>query len=549
MNMFCYQCQETGNGKGCTALGMCGKTDETANLQDLLIYTLKGLAFYARFIFSSGKPFNLELKRKTGVIITESLFATITNTNFDPSRILSYTERALRHREALHKEYLKAVDAPSPVPGTGAANVIPESARWVYSSKKDLYQKSYTVGVLETRDPDLRSVKETITYALKGMSAYTYHAAVLGFYDDSIFDFIFDALFKIDTETQIEKLLPVVIKTGEYNLKALEVLDKANTAVYGMPSPVKVRTKPGTRPGILVTGHDLKDLEMLMHQSENQGIDVYTNGEMVLAQSLPFFRKFKHLAGNYGNAWWQQAEEFRSFNGPVLVTSNCIIPPDESYVKRMFTTSVAGFPGIPHIEEKNGTKDFSTLISLAKTLPPPAPLKDNEFMSGFGNKYLLSVKDKVIELVKDGKIKKFIVMGGCDGRETKRKYYKDKALTLPKDTVILTAGCAKYRFIKDISDTIEGIPRVLDAGQCSDNYSFLVFALELAKSLDIKDLNELPIEYDIAWYDQKAVAVLLTLVYLGIKKIKFGPTLPEFLTQYIIKNIKDKSDISTVYKE
>ena len=539
MNMFCYQCQETGNGKGCTALGMCGKTDETANLQDLLIYVLEGLSFYANALVSN-KSFDAELKNKTGIIVTESLFATITNTNFDPKRILSYAKRALNQREILKNEYLKTAKK---------SESIPDCALWAPKDDKDIYQKSYTVGVLETRDPDLRSVKETITYALKGIAAYTYHAAILNYFDDSIFDFIFMAMAENNKETNIEKLLPLVIETGKYNLKAMAILDKANSSVYGIPAPVKVNTSAGKRPGILVTGHDLKDLDMLMLQSEGQGVDIYTNGEMVLAQSLPYFRKFKHLAGNYGNAWWQQGEEFKFFNGPILVTSNCIIPPEESYIKRIFTTSVAGFPGVEHIEEHNGKKDFSKIISLAKTLPSPEPLNDNTFMSGFGNQYLISVKDKVIELVKQGKIKKFIAMGGCDGRESKRKYYRDKALSLPKDTIILTAGCAKYRFIKEIPDTIEGIPRVLDAGQCSDNYSFLVFALELAKSLGIKDLNDLPIEYDIAWYDQKAVAVLLTLVYLGIKKINFGPTLPDYLTQYIIKHIKKTSDITTVYNE
>lgn len=536
MNMFCYQCQETGNGKGCTAMGICGKTDETANLQDLLIYLLQGMSFFASIVFKDDKNADTALLRQTGNLTTEALFTTVTNTDFDPERIIKYINRVIEQREKLRPLYEKA----------GVAEKIPDSASWKPASRDEIFRKSMNVGVLAETDADVRSVKETITYGMKGLSAYTYHAAVLNHYDDSIFRFIFRTMRKLDENVSLDELMSLALETGKYNLAAMDILDKANTAVYGMPQPVKVSTKPGNRPGILISGHELKDLEMLLAQSEGKGVDIYTNGEMILAQSLPFFRKFKHFAGNYGNAWWQQDREFELFNGPVLVTSNCIIPPEDSYKDRLFTTSIAGYPGVVHIEEKGGKKDFSPLIELALKSKPPQDLGEPDFMTGFGHGYLHTVKDKVIDLVKRGKIKRFVLMGGCDGRDPRRVYYKEKALALPPDTIILTAGCAKYRYIKEIKGDIEGIPRVLDAGQCSDNYSYIAFARDLAGSLGIKDLNELPLEFDIAWYDQKAVAILLTLLHLGIRKIKAGPTLPEFLTQYIIKKLSGSVEIATV---
>jgi len=535
--MFCYQCQETGNGKGCTAGGACGKTDETANLQDLLIYTLRGIAFIADRIFNANRHSDTELKRKTGVMIAESLFATITNTNFDPDRIAGFIESALSQREALKAVYLKYYKDLSG---------LPESAKWSASGVAEIVSKSYSLSVLEFSDPDLRSVKETITYGLKGLSAYAYHAAIMGFYDDSIFDFIFAALAKTDNSAPMEGLLEFVLETGHCNLKAMAVLDKANNETYGSPEPTSIESKVGSRPGILVSGHDLHDLDLILRQSEGSGVDIFTNGEMILAQSMPYFKKFRHFSSHYGNAWWQQNNEFASFNGPIVVTSNCIIPVEDAYKDRIYTSSVAGYPGVPHIGAKNGEKDFSAVIEQAKKLKAPAPLNDAPFMSGFGHNTLMSVKDKVIALVKAGKIKRFVAMGGCDGRDPRRSYYTEKALSLPQDTVILTAGCAKFRYIRLVKGDIDGIPRVLDAGQCSDNYSFLVFALELAKSLGINDINELPVEFDIAWYDQKAVAVLLTLVYLGVKKIKLGPTLPEFLTQYLVGKLKDRVEVTTV---
>lgn len=532
MNMFCYQCQETGNGKGCTTLGICGKTDETANLQDLLIYMLQGLGYYASRAFAGDDASKTGMLRDTGVLVTEALFTTVTNTDFDPERIIQFIHRVIARRDELRKML-------------GDAGKAPDSAAWKPKDRDELLRKSLTGGVLAESDPDVRSVKETVTYGMKGLSAYTYHAAVLGFYDDAIFRFLFDTLKKLDENRPIDELMDLVYEAGKHNLMAMDLLDKANAAAYGEQAPVKVNTRPRGKPGILISGHELKDLEMLLRQTEGKGIDVFTNGEMILAHGLPFFRKFAHLAGNYGNAWWQQDKEFAKFNGPVLVTSNCIIPVEGAYKDRIFTTSIAGYPGVPHISEKDGKKDFSPLIELALRSKPPEDLKEPDFMTGFGHAYLHSIKDKIIDLVKQGKIKKFVLMGGCDGRDPKRFFYRDKALALGKDSIILTAGCAKYRYIKLVKGEIEGIPRVLDAGQCSDNYSFIAFAKDLASTLGA-DINDLPLELDIAWYDQKAVAITLTLLYLGFKKIKIGPTLPEFLTQYIIKKVSGSASITTV---
>ncbi|OGS35049.1 MAG: hydroxylamine reductase, partial [Elusimicrobia bacterium RIFOXYB2_FULL_49_7] len=425
MNMFCYQCQETGNGKGCTTQGICGKTDETANLQDLLIYLLQGMSFYALPLFHDKKTTDTEFLRKTGVFVAECLFTTITNTNFDAERIIALIEKALVQREMLRGLYL--ANAP-------AGTKLPDNASWMPADRDEIFRKSLKVGVLDEQDADIRSVKETITYGLKGLSAYAYHAATLGFYDDEIFHFTFGALNKVGLNTPMDELLELLVETGAFNVAAMAVLDQANSATYGNPEPTKVSTGIRNRPGILVSGHDLKDLELLLKQSEGKDIDIYTNGEMILAQSLPYFKKFAHFAGNYGNAWWQQPEEFTKFNGPVLLTSNCIVPVEKGYAERIFTTSVAGYPGVPHIEEDGGTKDFSALISLALRCLPPTPLNEPDFMSGFGHHFLHTAKDKVIDLIKKGKIKRFVAMGGCDGRDRARAYYTERALSLPEDT-------------------------------------------------------------------------------------------------------------------
>jgi hydroxylamine reductase len=535
--MFCYQCQETGSGKGCTGLGVCGKTDETANLQDLLIWLLKGLSLYASSMVE---------KRTAGVLAAECLFATVTNTNFDSARIIAYAKKVIALRENLRE--------------VAASTIVdlPDSATWNPSTTADFLRKSLDIGILQTADPALRSLREIITYALKGMSAYTYHAAALNFYDDAIFDFMFRALDAAARETNKDLLMGMVLETGKFTLAAMDLLDRANTVVYGEPEPVKIRTGVGTRPGILVSGHELKDLEMLLDQTRDAGVDVYTNGEMILAHSLPFFRKYLHLVGNYGNAWWQQTTEFARFNGAILVTSNCIVPVEPAYAGRIFTSSVAGYPGVPHIaslpasdeiHEISGKKDFSAVIERAKQCPPPESLNEPDFWHGFGHGYLATHKKKILDLIERGKIKKFVVMAGCDGRDMRRSYYTKKALSLPEDTIILTAGCAKYRYIKEISSTIEGIPRVLDAGQCSDTFSLIEFARELARTLHITDLNTLPIEYDIAWYDQKAIAIFLALLYLGIKTIKVGPTLPEYFQQYIAQHLPPDFHISTIHKD
>jgi len=537
MNMFCYQCQETGNRKGCTTVGVCGKSDETANLQDVLIYCLKGLAFYLQ------NETDINVKQKAGMIATECLFATVTNTNFDSERIIEYIKRVLKYRNFVRD----LVELKSVLSEMKATDKPTENALWEPESDADIYRKSLSISVLDTKDPDERSLRETIIYGMKGLSAYTYNAAILGFFDNSIYDYIFDALYKTSIDVSMKDLMKLVYKTGEYTVKAMKILDTANSETYGIPQPVLVSTGVCNKPGILVSGHELKDLEMLLQQSENEGVDIYTNGEMILAQSLPFFREFPHFKGNYGNAWWQQTTEFQKFNGAILVTSNCLVPPEKEYIERLFTSSVAGYKGIKHIADNDERKDFSKLIALAKTCKPPEDLMELDFMAGFNHQYLVSITDKIVDLIKKGRIKKFVVMAGCDGRDFKRSYYTEKALSLPEGSIILTAGCAKYRYIKKVQGDIDGIPKVLDAGQCSDSYSIVAFALHLMKVFKVDSINDLPVEFDIAWYDQKAIAIFLALLQLGVKKIKIGPTLPEYINQYILGEISDKYNISTVY--
>lgn len=533
MNMFCYQCQETGNRKGCTSEGVCGKSDETANLQDVLIYCLKGLACYMGSIREEA------FRRQAGMLAAECLFATVTNTNFDPARIVQYIKRVLACRQQARELALRHHGYQE-----GQAT---EQALWDPETDGDIYKKSLNISVLDVADADERSLKETVVYGLKGMSAYTYHAGILGYYDDSVFGFLFEALYRTSVGTPMDDLMELVLQTGEFTFKAMALLDRANSETYGIPHPVTVDTGVGGRPGILVSGHELKDLEMLLDQSQGMGVDIYTNGEMILAQSLPFFRKYGHLKGNYGNAWWQQKEEFQSFNGPVLVTSNCIIPPGSGYVNRLFTSSVAGYPGVRHIDEVAGKKDFTAIIALAQQCDPPQDLKEPGFMTGFNHQYLASVSDAIVEAIRAGKIKKFVVMAGCDGRDQHRRYYTEKALALEEGSIILTAGCAKYRYIKQVRGEVAGIPKVLDAGQCSDSYSILAFAMHLMKVFGTDNINDLPVEIDMAWYDQKAIAIFLALLRLGVRKIKLGPTIPEYIHQYILGKLKGSHEISTVY--
>ncbi len=495
MGMFCFQCQETAKNTGCTLMGVCGKKAETANRMDELIRELKRLAL-------TRKP-----DRELGLFTAQSLFLTITNANFDSERIRKQIDRA------------KELVGPNP----------PE----------------IPVGVLACENEDVRSLRELLTYGLKGIAAYTDHAAMLGKENDEIYAFLFKGLAGAAKETDPDTLTALVLECGEIAVKAMELLDRANTETYGHPQMTKVRTGVGKRPGILISGHDLRDLQELLEQSADAGIDIYTHSEMLPAHSYPAFRKYPHLYGNYGGAWHRQNQEFASFRGPILMTTNCITPVQESYRDRIFTTGMAGYPGVPHIPDRvNGKpKDFSAIIELARRCPPPEPLEDGELIGGFARNQVLSLADAIVKAVKSGAIRRFVVMAGCDGRQKSREYFTEVAQTLPPDTVILTAGCAKYRYNKLALGEIGGIPRVLDAGQCNDSYSLAVIALKLKEAFGLKDVNELPLSFDIAWYEQKAVAVLLALLALGFKGIRLGPTLPAFLSPGVAKVLTEKFGI------
>ncbi len=495
MGMFCFQCQETAKNTGCTLMGVCGKKAETANRMDELIRELKRLAL-------TRKP-----DRELGLFTAQSLFLTITNANFDSERIRKQIDRA------------KELVGPNP----------PE----------------IPVGVLACENEDVRSLRELLTYGLKGIAAYTDHAAMLGKENDEIYAFLFKGLAGAAKETDPDTLTALVLECGEIAVKAMELLDRANTETYGHPQMTKVRTGVGKRPGILISGHDLRDLQELLEQSADAGIDIYTHSEMLPAHSYPAFRKYPHLYGNYGGAWHRQNQEFASFRGPILMTTNCITPVQESYRDRIFTTGMAGYPGVPHIPDRvNGKpKDFSAIIELARRCPPPEPLEDGELIGGFARNQVLSLADAIVKEVKSGAIRRFVVMAGCDGRQKSREYFTEVAQTLPPDTVILTAGCAKYRYNKLALGEIGGIPRVLDAGQCNDSYSLAVIALKLKEAFGLKDVNELPLSFDIAWYEQKAVAVLLALLALGFKGIRLGPTLPAFLSPGVAKVLTEKFGI------
>lgn len=513
--MFCFQCQETAGNKGCMFGGVCGKKPETANLQDLLIYVTKGLSEITTRLRSEGKEIPAAIDR----LITTNLFMTITNANFDDDRFIDRINETLSSRDELFEQLHD---------DTG----LSDAASWQYRTAEERTLKADKVGVLDTGNEDLRSLRELTLYGLKGMAAYNKHANVLGYADTAIDAFLQKALAKtLDDSLSTDDLTSLVLETGSFGVKVMALLDTANTSTYGNPEITKVELGVRNNPAILISGHDLRDLEMLLEQTANTGIDVYTHSEMLPAHYYPAFKKYPHFAGNYGNAWWKQKEEFEAFNGPILLTTNCLVPPKESYKDRIYTTGSVGFSGCKHIDGEIGEiKDFSAIIEHAKKCPPPTQLESGELVGGFAHHQVLALADKVVDAVKSGAIKKFVVMAGCDGRSPARNYYTDFAKALPQDTVILTAGCAKYKYNKLPLGDIGGIPRVLDAGQCNDSYSLALIALKLKEVFGLNDINQLPIVYNIAWYEQKAVIVLLALLSLGVKNIHLGPTLTAFLS-------------------
>ncbi|KAA5805888.1 hydroxylamine reductase [Thermoanaerobacterium thermosaccharolyticum] len=533
MGMFCYQCQEASKGIGCTLRGVCGKTDDTARLQDLLIYTLKGIAIVNQEARKHG--LNSE---NTDSFIIDGLFSTITNVNFDKNYFVGKIKEGLNLRESI-KSQLNA----NGVQLSG----LHDAAKWTADESK-FDEKALSVGVLATENEDIRSLRELITYGIKGMAAYAFHAANLGFKDPNISEFIEKALVAtLDDSLSANDYVSLALEAGKYGVDVMALLDKANTSTYGNPEITKVNIGVRNNPGILISGHDLKDLEELLEQTEGTGVDVYTHGEMLPAHYYPAFKKYSHFAGNYGNAWWQQDKEFESFNGPILMTTNCLIPPKDSYKDRLYTTGVVGFEGVKHIDAgPDGKKDFTEIIEHAKRCKPPVEIESGEIVGGFAHNQVLALADKVVDAVKTGAIKRFFVMAGCDGRMKSREYYTEFAKELPKDTVILTAGCAKYRYNKLNLGDINGIPRVLDAGQCNDSYSLAVIALKLKEVFGLEDINELPISFNIAWYEQKAVIVLLALLYLGVKNIHLGPTLPAFLSPNVAKVLVENFGIGGI---
>ena len=516
--MFCFQCQETAGGKGCTVQGVCGKKPDVAEMQDLLVYVTKGLGAVTTALRAAGKQVSVETNHR----ITMNLFVTITNANFDREAIMDVIEESLALKAQLLREL-------------GDASSLPAAAQWT-GARADFAAKAKTVGVLATENEDVRSLRELTMYGLKGLSAYMEHANALGYEDEAVDAFLQSALAKLlDDSLDGDALTALVLETGKWGVAGMALLDKANTESYGNPEISKVKLGVRNRPGILISGHDLKDLERLLEQTKGTGVDVYTHGEMIPAHYYPKFKKYDNLVGNYGNAWWQQKEEFEKFNGPILMTTNCVVPPKDSYKDRLFTTAAVGVEGCTHIPLVNGEKDFTPVIECAKKCAPPTELETGEIVGGFAHEQVFAVADKVVEAVKGGAIKKFVVMAGCDGRMKSREYYADFAEALPKDTVILTAGCAKYKYIKKNLGDIGGIPRVLDAGQCNDSYSLALIALKLKEVFGLDDVNKLPVVYNIAWYEQKAVIVLLALLHLGVKNIHLGPTLPAFLSPNVAK--------------
>ena len=528
--MFCYQCQETAGGKGCSVSGVCGKTPEVANIQDLLIYVTKGISAVTTALRKEGTPVSSDVNH----LITLNLFITITNANFDKDAIEAKIIETLTVKEELLKSVRDTVCLPPAALWNGDEATFPEKAK--------------TVGVLSTENEDIRSLRELIIYGLKGLSAYSKHANALLKDDEEVDIFLQRALAAtLDDSLSVDDLVALTLETGKYGVSGMALLDTANTTAYGDPEITKVNIGVGKNPGILVSGHDLRDIEMLLEQTKGTGVDVYTHSEMLPAHYYPELKKYSNLVGNYGNAWWKQKEEFESFNGPILMTTNCIVPPKDSYKDRLYTTGAAGFPGCKHIPGSYGeTKDFSEIIEQAKKCPPPTEIETGEIIGGFAHSQVFSLAGEVISAVKSGAITRFVVMAGCDGRAKSRNYYTDFAKALPKSAVILTAGCAKFKYNKLNLGDIGGIPRVLDAGQCNDSYSLAVIALKLKEVFGVESINDLPITYNIAWYEQKAVIVLLALLYLGVKDIHLGPTLPAFLSPNVAKVLVENFGIAGI---
>jgi len=540
MGMFCYQCQETAKNSGCVKRGVCGKSEETAGLQDLLVYVLKGISVWGK----RGLDYDV-FDREAAAFITEAMFATITNANFDDDRFVAMIKEGLDIRQRGQNAFLAAYKKEN---GKDFVETLHDCATWSADTIEAFHEKAKQVGVLATENEDVRSLRELVIYGLKGLCAYVEHAAKLDHQDDDIYKFIYEALESTTRDMSIDDMIGMVMKTGEMGVRGMALLDKANTSTYGNPEISRVNLGVRNNPGILISGHDLHDMEDLLKQTEGTGVDVYTHSEMLPANYYPSFKKFDHFVGNYGNAWWMQGKEFASFNGPILMTTNCITPVRDEYKNRIFTTGSAGYPEVIHIPDRTDgkPKDFSVIIELAKTCAPPTELETGTIVGGFAHEQVLKLADKVVAAVKSGAIKRFVVMAGCDGRQKSRSYFAEMAEALPKDAVILTAGCAKYRYNKLPLGDIDGIPRVLDAGQCNDSYSLVVVALKLKEVFGLDDINDLPISYDIAWYEQKAVIVLLALLSLGVKNIHLGPTLPAFLSPNVTKVLVEKFNIMPI---
>ncbi len=533
MSMFCHQCQETMKNTGCSmARGVCGKENHTSNIQDLFIWTLKGISFYGKRAFELG-----HYDEKTGLFVIKGLFATITNANFDDRDFIRWIKESVELRETMKSKFMTLYKEKTSSDFNGK---IPEAALWKPENDNEIKVKAESGkgGWLEIENEDIRSLRAIVLYGLKGIAAYSEHAYMLGKHSKEIFAFVMEALDAIIDDTKTgDDLVALAMKTGKFGVDTMALLDAANTEAYGHPEITKVNIGVRNNPGILISGHDLHDLHDLLEQTKGTGIDVYTHSEMLPAHYYPFFKKYDNLAGNYGGSWWHQDKEFDSFNGAILLTSNCLVPPKESYKNRVFTTGIVGFEGLSHIPDRvhGKMKDFSQIIEMAKKCAAPKELETGEIIGGFAHNQVLALADKIVDAVKSGAIKRFVVMAGCDARHPSRQYFTDVAKALPKDTVILTAGCAKYRYNKLNLGDIGGIPRVLDAGQCNDSYSLAVVALKLKEVFGLDDINKLPISFDIGWYEQKAVLVLLALLYLGVKGIRIGPTLPGFLSPNVAK--------------
>ncbi|MBP9943319.1 MAG: hydroxylamine reductase [Desulfomicrobium sp.] len=539
--MFCFQCQETAKNSGCTVKGMCGKPEETANLQDLLIFVLRGIAVYGERLKELGQP-----DRSNDDFVLQGLFATITNANWDDARFTAMIQEGLARRDKLKSAFLAAYKAKN---GKDFSEPLPEAATWTAPSST-FADKAKGVGILATENEDVRSLREFLIIGLKGIAAYAEHAAVLGFRKAEIDDFMLEALASTTKNLSVDEMVGLVMKAGGMAVTTMALLDEANTTTYGNPEITEVNIGVGTNPGILISGHDLKDMEELLKQTDGTGVDVYTHGEMLPANYYPAFKKYKHFIGNYGGSWWHQNPEFEAFNGPILLTTNCLVPlkKENTYLDRLYTTGIVGYEGAKHIPDRpaGGAKDFSAMIAQAKKCAPPTELEKGTIVGGFAHHQVMALADKVVAAVKSGAVKRFVVMAGCDGRQKSRGYYTEVAEALPGDTIILTAGCAKFRYNKLNLGDIGGIPRVLDAGQCNDSYSLAVIALKLKEVFGLDDINKLPVSYDIAWYEQKAVAVLLALLFLGVKGIRLGPTLPGFLSPAVAKVVIEKFDLKPI---